>query len=297
MLKPKAGSFVVLGLIIASAALAEPPSESALTPEAQEELNLRQDIQLLNLVNGMYLTREQMQELVKVIRVAERLNAEHQARMQEYSNAAQPVLQELRQSLITGQNTPEELEGRVHHVQGPIHKDLEEHQKKMMMLVDDVRQILNENQLELIRDYKPCLIVPYSPNSVGIGQSSGDPGPSVRILERARRLRAPIWSAHKDRMVERLAEHALFYGHVQITSEQKQQVLEMMEQARALSDVEWEGQKTVLAMQMQPVVMPEHKPQGDLQLARKVGQFMLNPRLVPILEARLAQAPVAAEAP
>lgn len=261
--------------------------ETALTPMAQEELNLRRDIQLLNLVDGLYLTQEQMQELIKVVTVARKLREEHQTRMQQYTAAARPVLEELRESLIAGRGKPDDLARRVHQSQAPIHKELQEHQKKMLLLVDDVRRILNENQIELLRDYKPCLIPPYNPSSASIGQSSVDPGPTVRMLERIRSLRPRAWNARKHRIIEQMAEHALFYGHVQLTAEDKGQLLQLMEQARALPDVQWEGQKTVLARKVRSLLERDSRPKGDLELARKIGQFMLNPRLAPILEGRL----------
>jgi len=84
-----------------------------------------------------------------------------------------------------------------------------------------------------------------------------------------------------------MAEHALFYGHVQLTPEDNQQLLQIMEQARALPDVQWQGQKTVLARKVRPLLERDSKPQSDLELSRKIGQFMLNPRLAPILRDRL----------
>jgi len=93
-----ASILIMLSLTVTMAA-APARSEAALTPSAQEELNLRQDIQLLNLINGLYLTPQQMQK--------------HQARMQQYTAAAKPVLQELRESLIAGRETPEDLALRV----------------------------------------------------------------------------------------------------------------------------------------------------------------------------------------
>jgi hypothetical protein len=217
--------------------------------------------------------------------------------MHEYTAAADPALQELRRTLMAGGSASAELAQRVHQAQARIHKQQEEHEKKMALLVDDVRKILNENQIELIRDYRPCMIPPYSPNSSPIGQSADDLGPGVRLLERIRGLPAWVWQNQKERIVGRLEERALYRERVELTGEQKQKILEDMEKARSLSDVEWEGQKEALAREIQPAIAPDRAPKGDLLLSRKVGQFMLNPRLGPILEARLAQAGRTAEAP
>lgn len=285
-LKP-ALTMAAVALITAVLAAAAP--RPALAPEARTDLDLRQDIQLLNLVNGLYLTPEQMQALVKEIRVAEQLQAQHQTKMQQYSTAADPVLRELRQTLMAGGKASEQLAQRVSQVQGPIHKEQEELNKKTALLVDDVRKILNENQIELIRDYRPCMIPPYSPNSSPIGRSADDLGPSVKLLERIRSLPARAWQNRKEQIVGRLEEYALYRERVELTREQKQRILDSMEKARTLSDVEWQGQKEALATAIQPAIRPDRAPKGDLLLNRKVGEFMLNPRLAPILEARLAQ--------
>jgi hypothetical protein len=291
---------VTLSLILAiawlSPTLAVEIPQSVLTPQAQEDLNLRQDIQLLNLVNGLYLTPEQMQALIREIQVADRLRTEHQARMQRYQQAADPVLQELRKTLMSGQKPSDDLSRRVNQVQAPLHREREQYDKKIALLVDDITQILNENQIELIRDYRPCLIPPYSPNASPIGQSADDLGPAVRMLERIRGLPEWLWESRKEQALGRVEEYALYRERVELTAEMKQRIMEAMEQARTLSDVEWEGQKTLLARQVQPAIMPNRAPKGDLMLDRKIAEFLLNPRLAPILQARLAQGAQTAQA-
>jgi hypothetical protein len=162
-----------------------------------------------------------------------------------------------------------------------------------------LRGILSEGQLQIVETFRPCLVPPKDlKDPVRAGQAAGDRG--VRMLAHLRRVPEPVWRARKSLIAERYVSR-LGHGRVEITdaearAAEKSRFIATIEKARALSDVAFEMEKETLAASMNPnarleeliersrVVRPKDRPRNLSAASR----WLLHARIVPILEARLA---------
>jgi len=215
--------------------------------------DLRKEITLHNLINGLYLSQDQIVQMLAVLR-------KDQVKKQ-------------------GEGLREQFHGSMRPYQ------------------DEIKGILNANQLALINDFKPCVIPPRDTwDSARVGQASGDTRMGERFLIRVRQMDERAYQGRKSFIIERHIERV--ERHVGLLSDEERaeeegRVADIFGKARELSDVDFEAQKGDLARELkgahEKALEGHHrKRKGDLD---KVGRFLLDPKLIPILEKRLTSPP------
>ena len=154
-----------------------------------------------------------------------------------------------------------------------------------------VESILNSGQREVLADYKPCLIPPKDlKDPVRIGQAN-DSSHGEKWLTRARRASQNRRDRLADEALDREAEH---YGKLEPAerAKRKQLLLETARQAAAMSDVDFELNKTELAEAIARPDRAEELREEISTLARaeglpgRVAHFMLNAQFVEQLRDR-----------
>lgn len=248
------------------------------------------DIRVLNLVNSLYLSREQMTELCDIIARAEgtrdTTNTQIGAGLSQLITAANTV----RNDLIAGSVT-DSTWGTVRTGAGDAVALRRKYDHALAPYVAEVKRVLDENQQVLVAEFVPCLVpIKNLTNPERIGQADNTEG-AERILLRAR-------TATDDQVAlgilvaQRRLEAALLHKHLP-TAEIKAKVDDVprvVAEARALSDAEFEIKKTELAKRIMPPDVPAvHGAAFD----QRIAQYLLNPNLLPILQARLAEQKVA----
>lgn len=250
---------------------------------------LNHDIVLLNLVNGLHLTSEQMEMIIDKIVEAESSRNQFWEAIDQHNREFERVLKDLREALMAEGEITQELKRRVHMMKEVQHRLEDERGAKLAALEDEIRGILNENQLITIDTYKPCTIPPAQGK---IGQSVETAADGIaRQLSRIRRIPNDRYELVKDMLVDRHIERIeRFHGFEDPdeTEKVRQQMLDAFEQARTLSDQEFLVQKGAIARTLIPEEVKIRKMRKN-QLTR-VGMFMLDPLLVPILKEKMKQA-------
>jgi len=260
-------------------------------PAYPEELvNVVTDVRVLNLVNSLYLTPEQMRALSAII---ERANAERQASKPEADAlVAQSVAlaSQVRGELAAGGITPSTQDRlRAAMVQNAERKRQTE--ARLQQYVTQVKGVLDQNQIVLVSEFIPCLIPIRSlTNPERIGQAQDTAGAEQQLTV-ARRLPQQQVDAMIPRAQERL-QAALLHKHLP-TAELEARVADLprvIAEARVMSDTEFEVKKTELAKR----VMPPDKPAvAGEALDRRIAEYLLCPNLVTIFAQRMAAQEVA----
>jgi len=247
---------------------------------------LHHEIVLLNLVNGLYLTPEQMESLIKKIEEAEAARQDFTEEIERRKAEVEDVLEEVREVLMKGEEIPDDLKQSVHRMKEIQHRLEDERGKKLTRLESDVEALLTENQRIVIVDYKPCTIPPAQGK---IGQSVETAAEGIaRALTRIRRMPRDRYEMMKDMFadfhIDKVERHLGFQ-----TPEEKEvyrnELLDTFEKARTLSDQDFFVQKGELAQSLLPEdarVLKRRKNQLS-----KLGFFLLDPDLLPILKKRL----------
>jgi hypothetical protein len=257
--------------------------------------DLRREINLINLVNGLYLSAEQMSQMLAILRKVEATRGEYQTKATSQVHEMEEILKELREILARNEEVDRGLIRKFHRAKKRGEDLKEGFHSALMPYQDEMRGVLNGNQLALIEEFKPCIVPPHDVrNPVRIGQASGDTRMGERLLTRVRQMDESLYQGRKPRLIERYIERV--ERHVGIFSdeeraEEESRVADIFTRARELSDLDFDVQKGDLAQELkephEKALQSRHrKRRGDLD---KFGRFLLDPKLIPILEKRLTQ--------
>lgn len=265
---------------------------------------LHQEISTINLLNGLYLTRDQMKEILSLAgdlrkdREEMISSTEFKATLKE----AEKLLGELRNEIQKGSPARGELPREAHRADHLLKEMRKEHNinlsKKLKEYDIKLSSILTDEQMSVVNSFKPCLIPPKNlRDPVRAGQASDNMG-AIKRLRRLRDLPDEIWEKRKDRIISRMVDRYSKRKY-EMTGEEKLQeknrLKALFEQVRSMSETEFELEKEALAENL----MPENKIEGlvkELEF-RKPGhgrpkmtrpvRLLLNDHIIPILEERL----------
>ncbi len=254
---------------------------------------LRREISLHNLVNGLYLSHEQMTQMLGVLRKVEGIREEYQSKAISQARGMEEILKEINEIVARNEEIDEELVREFHGAKKRMEDLKEELYRAVIPYQDEMKGILNENQIALIGEFKPCVIPPRDTyNSARVGQASGDTRMGEKLLTRIRQMEENAYQMRKPLFIKRHIDRAERYVGVlsnEERAEEERRVSDILERVRELSDVDFEAQKGNLVQELkgpyENTMQGLHrKRKGDLD---KLGRFLLDLKLIPILEKRL----------
>lgn len=296
---------IAIPLGILTSPLSSPPKADEGPMGLKEEMKqieaLREDINLLNLLNGLNLTDEQSS---RVMNLAAEARAVRQGSLEENAqllNEFKETLFTLKEGIMDKNWRPDpEIEKKAGQLNHRLKELKEEGFTRLQALEGEAKGVLTPGQLAIIEDYKPCLIPPKDLKSPTRAGQAFDTAPAERFLTRARSIPDERYARARDILTEgfldRLEKHL---GPLPDKTAKREEVLRVIEQARAMTDEEFALEKEDMASKLAP--RPEHQlPQADPRQGQrpafgfhgrgidKVGRFLLDERIIPILEKRLA---------
>ncbi len=267
---------------------------------------LQEDISTINLLNGLNLSQDQEKQILQL--------AQEARQVRERATINSPsLLEAMRQAETSYANLKEEIEkgaparGQIptqaaqvnHHL-----KELQDQGNRQMStefsaLEGKLRGVLSPEQLQVVEDFSPCLIPPVDLRSpVRAGQAASNQG-SVNLLRRLRAIPEDKWQARR-RMIAQKIVNNINENHYRMTEAEKTaaeaRLLAVLDQARQMSDMDFELAKEKLAAQIAPpdkIKNLRNEIEARLPHARRpqmsrLGRSLLSDNIIPILEQRLA---------
>ncbi|MEW5822109.1 MAG: hypothetical protein AB1782_18085 [Cyanobacteriota bacterium] len=258
----------------------------------QDVKKLKQDIVSLNLINGLYLSKSQLEQYLCVLNKAKNSENQVQNQVQSFINNKLKYYKKLKSELINNTTLSDNTlkdSGESHRQEIRL-KDY--YEQSFYEYEQELKAILNENQLEIVNSFTPCLIPKndfINPSRVG---QANDSKKFEKILERVHKMPANQYYQFRNHSFNRYLDK--YEKHFKDLSPQeeanvKARLYNVFEKARSLSDVDFELQKGSLAEIIKP---PKHnldKNRKKNQLSL-LGKVMLNTNLIPVIEQRLRQA-------
>lgn len=301
-------SLVLLGLGSGGASAA--PKASLLgDPElqqAQERVQrLHQDISLINLLNGLHLTREQMTKLLALAREARQVreqlfSQQYRADLREAETAFTALKQEIQQGAPAKGEVPAQAARVNHRLKEVREQNWQQLAQSCQSLEARLGQVLTPEQVQVVQSFTPCLIPPKDlRDPVRAGQAA----PHEGVVHRLRQLRAlpeDRWQAFRDRIVDRVVEK-ISQKVKPLTAAEKQQeksrLLSLADRVRQMPEADFEMAKENLVAELAPQsrlkeLKAELEARGQhLAKAHRspLARYFLNDRIIPILEERLAR--------
>lgn len=262
---------------------------------AEHVKKLTDDISLLNLIRGLYLTREQSERIIALAKEAGELRDSAYRKDAELLREYEDALRILREKLIDCGAVPAEVEQRAQAAEHKVHEARKAYLGRLQALEKKLCGVLTKAQLCVIDPYQPCLIPPKDlKDPVRVGQASTETADIEDQLESLRSMPDRAWKPVGE------ALFTIWIGFMEsvlgpLGEKELPRLLRIAERAREMTDDEFALEKESLARQViRPVLEHQDKTNELTQHFYKItgglgktGKILLNPRIVPILEARL----------
>jgi hypothetical protein len=243
---------------------------------------IHEDIQIGNLLTGLYLTDEQTARIAPLARRAGELRETFESQKDAYGKKNIAILAAVRDDVLrTGDASPE-TKKRFHAAKADFDRVEDTFRAEMKKLNRDVQSILTDNQKCIVSDYKPCIIpVKSIANPERIGQSANNDG-IIRALSRAREISAEKFPQAKERFLEHLKPKLEKELSDEEIPGQLKKIDQVVNEARVMSNEEFELKKAALAEK----ISPTKKENENEAMRRKIDRFLLNPRFIAVTDMR-----------
>ena len=278
-------ALVVGALLLTNSGCASLPTANA--EELTDVGNLQREVQLLNLLNGLELRASQMRFIIEKAQEAEEIRDELMNRADENIEETVAVLSELRATLMRGENTADSSRERWFSIHSENQELREKYQAEMTRIAREVKVILEGHQIYALEQFVPCVIPPQG--GARIGQAE-DTTAAEEVLARIRAIPDARFERNKEEIARRIIEHLKSHlprGFILIINEEEEaaRILSILDEARGLSDVEFELQKTDLVQQ---VLFAYGLHELPVDTFLRIERHLLDPRIIPLLEEKLA---------
>lgn len=282
-------------VVVITAALIWPALASAKLHKFNESYHrLHDEISLINLVNGLFLSDEQRTELVKIAKEADRERQRAEALAEAKIDRSVRAMEQVKTALMRGDSHPKDAVKEANLGREAALEVMKDHLLRRMELERRAAAVLTENQIAVIEGFKPCLVPPTSPTNPSPAGSAGHANAFERILVRLydadpRTLDRQL-NRFMNRHLRKLDENIGPLSTEQVDRE-RQRLGEIVAQARAMERTEFEVNKAQLA---ERIIEPVTEFEAERDTARKrmhqgwrtgkVGRWLLDPALISILE-------------
>ncbi|MBI3924607.1 MAG: hypothetical protein HY319_03630 [Armatimonadetes bacterium] len=242
--------FALLALMVLGGVGGEPEPAQAAPDPLIEFFLMAQEVQSINLVQGLYLSEEQAAQLEELARRQCESRARLERRLGQQRGQLHELLGEMRSELLEKQQVTPATRQRHDEVMARLAGPLSEHKTVTAELVAEARKILNENQLELVARYNPCLVPPDPSQESRVGQSSGSE--VERGLRDIRQMPGWMYPMAKRKFLGDLRTKLTAFHGAEEAQRRIQAIEHTMDRARSLSDEEFAQQKAELVGTIHP---------------------------------------------
>ncbi len=251
----------------------------SLVVKGEESKEIKQEIILYNLVNGLHLEEKQIGSLLSCAKEVNEYRENLNRKIKELEKEEGKVLLSLKEEAKKEIPHPSQsLIKKFHEIKLKKAQLYKEFRSFLEKKAEEVKNILNETQLYLLGNFKPCVIPPKK--GLRIGENSDK---SLRFLERIRRLPSSIYEIRKDEIIQRFIErYKLLHPKVEEEKIEKMrdELEKIMEEAKALSDVEFSLKKNSFLERIKKIEQADKK----IKIEEKIIRLLFNPSIIPVLE-------------
>ena len=272
------------------------------SPQARTKVNdLRHEISLINLVNGLNFTEKQLGQLITILKETISLRDVYQEKISAISVAEAEECAKVRKILIErGPNIDPKEGKKAGELKEKTESLQEELQAKSTEFQSKIEAVLTEAQREIVATFKNCLIpIPSLRSPILVGQAASN-GKEVKILRQLRSIPQKAYEQKRNQISEKQFRR-FEEKHGKLTEKEKTQeesrFFELINEVRAMSAEEFELNKEELAIQStikdkieqlseQLKELKEYRA-SDKPKLNKIGRYFLDPTMLGVLETRL----------
>lgn len=279
------------------------PEKTALKPDCEEQIRgLFEEIMLLNLVNGLNLTEDQIKQLLQYNKEVQTLKEQMEAENTRTLNGVINAYTKLKSTLEKNEGIPKDIEHQAFMMEQEVKRINGELMESVANIEKELTGVLIESQVEIINNFNPCLIPPKDlKDPVRAGQAANSEQ-GLDMLRRIRKMPPDVYEDRKSEIIDRHLENIQKHLGKLNDDEKKREserLMKVMDKARAMPDKDFELNGPDLAREFfndsKKTLEKDKELQKEADKIRqerhggptRLGRFLLNPRIVSILEKRL----------
>ena len=249
-----------------------------------EYKQVEQELHTINLLNSLYLSKDQMKSLLPLVKEMNEINLNLTSLMQKNYPHIIAVMKDMKKRLMTHTAITEEQQKELDKYAIPIYEKMAEKRDKTKVLLQKAKGILNPNQVQIIASYEPCIVPdgrvtdPQKIGGVGGDESFGE------LLDEIRDMPEDEYKKLKKEYLDRKEKLMKVYNTERQIRVLINQLDDSMEKARKMNDMDFELHKS----ELMNISMPRsQKPQNVNIVDEAVVKFLLNPVMMEYIENKL----------
>ncbi len=258
-------------------------------PESSQEKlgkaeDLKKEIRVLNLINGLDLTQEQMEIVLANAKEYKKLKDQFEKALLRKHEEMEVALDDVRSYLRENKDIPPQTVKNYRRLDREVREARLKIQEGMKNLTKKIEESLEPHQLYQLQEFVPCIIPPKGEKRIG---QAKDYKSVTRNLDRIRRVPSRLYQQNKREIVEKTLEgfklHAPLFADTD-DEEMARRIESIYDEVRSLEDADFEIQRERLAEELISPFKPQAPSNG---LTRKIAGFLLSAEAIPVLERRI----------
>jgi hypothetical protein len=264
----------VLLVLLFTVVMADCPASAKPKALAIDELEeIRQEISLLNLLRGLYLSKEQVQKLVGLSSKAGALRQSARDQFLPRQTEIIAAFSHLRDTLYLEPGREKEAQTKAQDFSNQIKDATGNLSDKVSAIEEEALAVLSSSQQQIVADFKPCLVPPKDlRNPVRVGQAGAESGPLLKLTAMIHAVPADLWAKRGAGLLDKMAakqEAEAGAMSADMKSDIRRRLAAIAEKIRALSDVDYALKSEQLAAELllidpQKALKHGHKKTGDI---------------------------------
>ncbi len=277
----------VLAIAVGAASIAGFPRAAWSAPRPVAELEeIREEISLLNLLRGLYLSKDQVRKISDLARQAQKLRDAAVGPFLKEKERVLKTFSGLRDSLYLAPGAEKEAQEQAKKLDHEMKDALGGVQDRISQMETEVDGILTDAQACIIDDFKPCLIPPKDlRNPVRVGQANDTPGALGKAADLIWAAPDGLWKTRGSKLLETLAtrleeESGAMSGTMK--ADVRRRIGEIAARIRNTSDVDYAVKRGDLAKEFLLIDPGKALKQGHKKIGKN-GRWLLSDTAARIL--------------
>ncbi len=250
--------------------------------ESTEISSMKTDIQTINLLNGLDLTKEQRDFIVSRALEVKDLRKAESDEVAAYKADTLKAYGAIKTTVASGRVTVEKDDAKKFtEVKDKVESITRGTQVKIDGIADGVEAKLEKFQLLALDGYKPCIIPIISQGRIGQAE---DNTPLLKTLEKIEAAPDAKYSRMKDKAAEKIVNEVKKKTPAGVQVDEaavKTEILGTFEAARSMDKADFLIKKESIAQELNCKIFPAATP---LSRKQKIKRFLLSENIIDILK-------------
>ena len=271
-------------LVFVLASLAITSSVFAQDRDLNEVKEVQKDIKIINLLNNLSLDRDQEIFILKKAREVKATRGEAEKKLEANKDEVLNTYQKLKEGFSEGRvNADERLIRRFNEQKHESEEITRGAHDKIDSIAKEVESNLKQFQIIALKEYSACIIPHEQSGRVGQADKTTH---LAKMLERLRNIPEKQYYWRKEELLDRAMERVEYKLYQQLLDTERLRfaVSDVFDEARELSDIDFQLRKEDFVKELQEIIKPHSKKEVNIQ--GRIKGYLLAENIIPILEER-----------